>query len=70
MKPEHMTPERRALAELALGRIFRMGSRPYQEGDIAEYYRCRDIVLDAAEALPYDDRPNYARDRFRGAAGD
>lgn len=68
--PVFKDPERRALAELALGRLFRIGSRPFKEGDIAEYYRCRAIVLDAVEVLPCDYRPNYARDRYRGAAGD
>jgi hypothetical protein len=36
--------------QLALGRILRMGSRPYQDGDFAEYERCRAIFMDAAEA--------------------
>lgn len=62
-------PEARTLAQLALGRIFRILSRPFQEGDIEEYERCRAIVLDASDPIP-DHRPNYARDRNRGAAGD
>ena len=37
--------------ELAFGRILRMGSRSAQEGDIAEYYRCRELCMDAAEKL-------------------
>lgn len=37
-----------ALAALALGRIFRMGSRPTQPGDVEEYERCRAIIMDAA----------------------
>lgn len=36
------------LAELALGRIFAMGSRPSQPGDLAEYERCRAIIIAAA----------------------
>lgn len=63
-----MTQDETALAQLALGRILRMGSRPAQNGDVAKYYRCRDIVTDLAEA-PEDHRPNYVRDRYRGAAG-
>lgn len=29
---------------LALGRILRLGSRPFQEGDIEQYERCKDIL--------------------------
>lgn len=36
--------------ELALGRIFRLGSRPTQPGDIEEYERCRAIIM--AESKP------------------
>lgn len=58
------------LAELALGRIFLLGSRPFQPGDIEEYERCRAIVLDAVgRDMPADYKPNYARDRLRGAQG-
>lgn len=35
-------------AELALGRILRMGSRPTQPGDMAEYERCKAIIMAAA----------------------
>ena len=35
-----------AAAELAFGRIMRMASRPTQTGDVAEYERCRQIILD------------------------
>lgn len=38
------------LIELALGRILRIASRPYRDGDLQEYERCRAIILDAAEA--------------------
>lgn len=58
-----------ALVHLALGRIFRLMSRPFQEGDIEDYERCRAIVMDASDPIPYY-TPNYARDRNRGAAGD
>lgn len=57
----------------AMGRIFRLGSRPSQPGDIEEYERCRALILDAHESIhgaPIDTRPNWARDRARGAAGD
>lgn len=45
--------EQKSLFELALGRIFRMGARATQPGDIAEYERCRAICMDAAEELGY-----------------
>jgi hypothetical protein len=60
-----------SLMSLALGRIFRMMSRPTQPGDVEEYERCRAIVLDSLdEPIAPDSRPNYARDRLKGAAGD
>lgn len=37
--------------KLALGRIFRMGSRPTQEGDVEMYEKCKDIIMDASEYL-------------------
>lgn len=43
--------EVRALAHLALGRIFGMLLRPYQPGDEATYHECRAIVLDASDEL-------------------
>ena len=58
------------IAQLALGRIFRMMSRPFQEGDIEEYHQCRYIIMDAVSHVPEDRAPNYARDRLKGAAGD
>lgn len=36
--------------ELALGRIFRMGARATQPGDIEEYERCRAIIMTLAGA--------------------
>lgn len=55
--------------QLAIGRIFRMMSRPEQPGDVADYYRCRSIILNASPE-PIDTRPNWIRDRHKGAAGD
>lgn len=65
--------DRRAAARLALGRILRLASRPEQPGDVDEYERCRAIIIASVgdHAAPYiDNRPNWARDRNRGAAGD
>ncbi len=60
--------------QLALGRIFSMGSRPTQPGDVECYEACRALILDYAESQGQDLRSdhvhNYVRDRFRGAAGD
>ena len=54
----------------ALGRIFRMGARPTQPGDITEYKRCRAIILNELDEgrMPY--APNWVRDRMKGAQGD
>jgi len=57
-------------AELALGRILRLAARPSQPGDVAEYERCRAILLDALDPQLPDYTPNYVRDRLRGAEGD
>lgn len=54
---------------LAIGRIFLLASRPEQPGDIADYERCRALIMSQIEA-PTDDRPNYSRDRLKGAQGD
>lgn len=61
---------RRKEVDLALGRIFRMGSRPNRPGDVAEYERCRMIILNATDPVTADWTPNYTRDRNKGAAGD
>ena len=44
-------------SELALGRILRIASRPAEPGDIAEYERCRAIILDEAEESGIDAKP-------------
>lgn len=56
--------------ELAFGRILRLGSRPTQPGDVAEYERCRQIIIDALAPVEPEWTPVYARDRSKGAAGD
>lgn len=43
--------EAESLMELAIGRLFLMGSRPTQDGDIATFYACRSVVMEAAEVL-------------------
>ena len=63
--------ESNRIAGLAIGRILRLGSRPTQPGDVAEYERCRAIFFETIghEPRPYY-QPNYVRDRNKGAAGD
>lgn len=58
--------------ELALGRLFRLGSRPEQPGDVDEYHRLRLVALTAADVLGTrpEYQPNWVRDRRSGAAGD
>lgn len=70
--------------ELALGRIFRLASRPEQPGDVADYERCRRVILDilapidvplhaaygSGYAAKEEPGVNYARDRNKGAQGD
>jgi hypothetical protein len=59
---------------LCIGRVLRLGSRPEQPGDEAEYDRVRNLALDAADHLGMvyrpDRRPCWVRDRSRGAQGD
>ena len=64
-----MTLEREQAVNLALGRIFSLMSRPTQPGDVAEYERCRAIIMDLCEPVQPDYAPNWARDRLLGAAG-
>lgn len=61
--------EERALVHLAIGRIFRIMSRPYQDGDQEDYERCRSIILDYSPEY-VDHSPRWTRDRLKGAAGD
>ena len=56
--------------ELAIGRIFRLMSRPERPDDCADYERCRAIITDMCEPVQSDYAPSYARDRLKGAAGD
>lgn len=51
--------------QLAIGRIFALGSRPAQEGDIKKYEDARYVILCASEYLEIninDSEPNYTRD--------
>lgn len=55
---------------LALGRIFRLLSRPQEPGDMEQYEAARSVVLNHLEPGIAEYRPNYARDWNRGAQGD
>ena len=71
MSAEISDDELVALAKnLALGRIFRLMSRPFQPGDIEDYERCRALSMNPSEGLPLHYAPNWARDRLKGAQGD
>jgi hypothetical protein len=51
--------------ELAIGRIFHLGSRPAKEGDIKLYEDARYVILCASEYLGIiykDSSHNYVRD--------
>lgn len=71
----HMSDdEARMVGQMAMGRLFQLMSRPYQRGDELEYGGARMALMDAAAVLGMDltagYRPDYARDRHSGAAGD
>jgi hypothetical protein len=66
----NMDQEDRTAVELALGRIFRLGSRPPQPGDVADYERCRKVIMDVLDPPPYAPPVCWAQDRNKGAAGD
>jgi hypothetical protein len=61
--------ERKVLAEMALGRLFSILSRPYRKGDDEEYQKCRSIIM-AISPQNIDHAPNYVRQRGGGAQGD
>lgn len=65
--------EARTAMHLAIGRLFRIMSRPYQEGDIEQFYMCEKVVMDAAQVLGIearDNTPNWTAQRLGGAQGD
>lgn len=53
--------------QLALGRLFRMLSRPYQQGDDDDYMACRSIILNSGKSTDLY-TVSYARDHNKGAA--
>lgn len=65
--------QRDQIMSLALGRIFRLGSRPTQPGDIEQYEAARRVFWAAYDDDPFpvspDHTPNHARQRGEGAQG-
>jgi len=41
----------KTLIEMAIGRILRLGSRKFKEGDIEQYEKCKWIIMTATEVL-------------------
>ena len=56
--------------QMALGRIFKIMSRPFQEGDVEQYEAARRVVLAFSGDVTPDWVPDFGRDRLRGAQGD
>lgn len=56
--------------QMALGRIFKLMSRPSEPGDVEQYYKARAVILTISEEPSVDWVPDYGRDRLRGAQGD
>ena len=54
-----MTDEEKRLTMcLALGRLFRIGSRAYEPGDDDEYMRIRSLILDLQDPLRLPELPD------------
>lgn len=49
--------EERQAVTLAIGRLFRILSRPYEPGDEEQYERCRAVVMAHVETQEYE--PNW-----------
>lgn len=70
-----MTADQKQMVNMAIGRIFRMASRPEQAGDVAEYERCRRLILNtidpemAIHHAVIAQQPSIGRDRWKGAQG-
>ena len=64
------TKEMPAEVQLALGRLFLMMSRPARPGDVDTLHKIRALVMDAAEPVLPDYRPDYVAQRLLGAQGD
>ena len=45
--------ELNGIIQLAIGRIFRLGARKTQPGDIEQYEQCKQIIMEASNILNY-----------------
>ncbi|WP_407533790.1 hypothetical protein [Elizabethkingia miricola] len=43
--------EAKIISQLAIGRLFSIMSIPYQEGDLDQFYKLKDIIMEASEYL-------------------
>lgn len=66
MATRTMTAEETQMVNMAIGRLFRIMSRPYQEGDEEQYEKCKDVITAIAGSGGTDYAPNYARDYRKG----
>ena len=58
--------EAKTTINLSIGRILRMASRPSQEGDITEYYKCKAIIEEALEYIDFEkSQQNYASSLYK-----
>jgi len=68
--------EANAMCCMAMGRLFRMASRPPEPGDANTYHAVRSVMMECAPiALGHEidltsHAPNYVRDRHKVAQGD
>lgn len=53
-----------AFVEMAIGRLFRMGARPSQPGDLEEFEKIREVVMEY-DAQQRETNPNWNPDRNR-----
>ncbi len=57
--------EETLLVHCAIGRIFRLLSRPFQPGDMEEYEHCRNTIQDHFPVGKPDWYPGYSRDYYK-----
>jgi hypothetical protein len=55
---DELDSEERTAVTLAIGRLFRILSRPHRPGDEEQYERCRSVVMAHVETKSYE--PNIA----------
>lgn len=58
--------EAATIVKMAIGRLFLLGSRPFQPGDIEQYEDCRRVILANSPNSSNSWEPCYPRDRLKG----